>query len=183
MTTWGEELRAARLALGLAQHEVADKVGVWQASVCTWERGNAFPSRESYERLKSELFPNLSEPQITREDKPKGREGGNPGPRSDQTRDNMSRAYGTRSALVFSSAVDSDDEAPEFSPDDARRAILDGAASAEWLVEYSCELELKLKVVELENERFRLELKAAKARAEELEQRLTRILQAVSEAA
>ena len=37
-------LKAARVNAGLTQKEVADSLGVSNKTVCSWEKGNTFPS-------------------------------------------------------------------------------------------------------------------------------------------
>lgn len=44
-------IKQAREAAGLKQHEVAQRVGVSQSSVCAWEKGEAYPSAENLIKL------------------------------------------------------------------------------------------------------------------------------------
>jgi transcriptional regulator with XRE-family HTH domain len=58
--TFPAALRLTRLLEGLHQHEVADLIGVEQSTVSTWERGDATPIQEHYDRL-VDLFEHLRE--------------------------------------------------------------------------------------------------------------------------
>jgi transcriptional regulator with XRE-family HTH domain len=44
--TWGRNVREQRIALGMSQQRLADKVGVDQSLVSYWEHGHKAPSVE-----------------------------------------------------------------------------------------------------------------------------------------
>lgn len=54
----GDELRAARQALGWTQHDMAERLDVRQATVSDWENGRQTPgdqTREKWKALADEL--------------------------------------------------------------------------------------------------------------------------------
>lgn len=48
-------IRALREAAGMRQYELAARMGVAQASVCAWEKGESYPSVENLLKL-AEIF-------------------------------------------------------------------------------------------------------------------------------
>ena len=52
---FGWNLRIARRRAGLTQQELADRLGIWQSGVSTWERGLCVPQITSVARLAQAL--------------------------------------------------------------------------------------------------------------------------------
>lgn len=51
----GEKLKAARLAAGLSQYQLAEKVGCSQHHISRWENGERGPSAKSLKKLANAL--------------------------------------------------------------------------------------------------------------------------------
>lgn len=53
---FGAEIKARRIALGMTQHELAEKVGVWSpTTVVHWEKGRNMPRPSHRRRLREVL--------------------------------------------------------------------------------------------------------------------------------
>ncbi len=57
---FGRKIRSLRMASGLSQQALADKLGVHRITVVVWENGRWLPRRSSLHRLSSALDADLS---------------------------------------------------------------------------------------------------------------------------
>lgn len=61
MTTFGARFKAARLALGLTQDELADRLGITKSSVSSYENDGATPAFDKLAALRLHLETSLDE--------------------------------------------------------------------------------------------------------------------------
>lgn len=54
--TFADKLRAFRRAKGMSQKQFADKIGVYDNTICKWEIGDHIPLRQSEKKIK-DAFP------------------------------------------------------------------------------------------------------------------------------
>lgn len=61
MNTFGDRLRAARIARGFTQEELSDRIQVSKQSISAWENNREAPSLDKLPRLRAHLEASLDE--------------------------------------------------------------------------------------------------------------------------